>query len=336
VKAFIVDRYGSKDGLRAGEMPDPELREDEVLVQVHAAGVNPLDAKIRNGEFKLILPYRPPFVLGHDVAGVVVRVGPRVRQFKPGDQVYARPDDFRIGAFAEHIAVKEESLALKPKGLTMEEAASIPLVGLTAWQALIEKADLKKGQKVFIQAGSGGVGTFAIQLAKHLGASVATTTSTSNVELVKRLGADVVIDYKAQDFADVLRDYDVVLNSQDGKTLEKSLRVLKAGGRLISISGPPDPEFGEQIRSSWLVKLIMRFLSFGIRRKARRRNVDYSFLFMKASGIQLREITRLIESGAIRPVVDRVFLFEATNEAIAYVEKGRARGKVVVKFEVKR
>jgi NADPH:quinone reductase-like Zn-dependent oxidoreductase len=336
VKAFIVDRYGSKDGLRAGEMPDPELREDEVLVQVHAAGVNPLDAKIRNGEFKRILPYRPPFVLGHDVAGVVVRVGPRVRQFKSGDQVYARPDDFRIGAFAEHIAVKEESLALKPKGLTMEEAASIPLVGLTAWQALIEKADLKKGQKVFIQAGSGGVGTFAIQLAKHLGATVATTTSTSNVELVKRLGADVVIDYKAQDFADVLRDYDVVLNSQDGKTLEKSLRVLKAGGRLISISGPPDPEFGEQIRSSWLVKLIMRFLSFGIRRKARRRNVGYSFLFMKASGRQLREITRLIESGAIRPVVDRVFLFEATNEAIAYVEKGRARGKVVVKFEVKR
>jgi NADPH:quinone reductase-like Zn-dependent oxidoreductase len=336
VKAFIVDRYGSKDGLRAGEMPDPELREDEVLVQVHAAGVNPLDAKIRNGEFKLILPYRPPFVLGHDVAGVVVRVGPRVRQFKSGDQVYARPDDFRIGAFAEHIAVKEESLALKPKGLTMEEAASIPLVGLTAWQALIEKADLKKGQKVFIQAGSGGVGTFAIQLAKHLGASVATTTSTSNVELVKRLGANIVIDYKAQDFADVLRDYDVVLNSQDGKTLEESLRVLKAGGRLISISGPPDPEFGEQIRSSWLVKLIMRFLSFGIRRKARRRNIDYSFLFMKASGKQLREITRLIESGAIRPVVDRVFPFEATNEAIAYVEKGRARGKVVVKFEVKR
>ena len=336
MKAFIVDRYGSKDGLRAGEMPEPELHDDEVLVQVHAAGVNPLDAKIRNGEFKLILPYRPPFVLGHDVAGVVVRVGPRVRQFKPGDQVYARPDDFRIGAFAEHIAVKEESLALKPKGLTMEEAASIPLVGLTAWQALVEKADLKKGQKVLIQAGSGGVGTFAIQLAKHLGASVATTTSTSNVELVKRLGADVVIDYKAQDFADVLRDYDVVLNSQDGKTLEKSLRVLKAGGRLISISGPPDPEFGEQIRSSWLVKLIMRFLSFGIRTKARRRNVGYSFLFMKASGIQLREITRLIESGAIRPVVDRVFLFEATNEAIAYVEKGRARGKVVVKFEVKR
>jgi alcohol dehydrogenase len=336
VKAFIVDRYGSKGGLRAGELPEPELRADEVLVQVHAAGVNPLDAKIRSGAFKLILPYRPPFVLGHDLAGVVVRVGPRVRQFKPGDQVYARPDDFRIGAFAEYIAVKEESLALKPKGLTMEEAASIPLVGLTAWQALIEKASLKKGQKVFIQAGSGGVGTFAIQLAKHLGATVATTTSTANVELVKSLGADVVVDYKTQDFADVLRDYDVVLNSQDGKTLEKSLRVLKAGGKLISISGPPDPEFAEEIRSPWPVKLIMRLLSSGIRRKARRRNVSFSFLFMKASGRQLREITRLIESGVIRPVVDRVLPFEATNEAISYVEKGRARGKVVVKIEVKR
>jgi alcohol dehydrogenase len=331
VKAFIVDRYGSKDGLRAGEMPDPELREDEVLVQVHAAGVNPLDAKIRNGEFKLILPYRPPFVLGHEVAGVVVRVGPRVRHFKPGDEVYARPDDFRIGAFAEYIGVKEDSLAIKPRELSMEEAASIPMVGLTAWQALIEKADLKKGQKVFIQAGSGGVGTFAIQLAKHLGATVATTTSTANVELVKSLGADVVIDYKAQDFADVLRDYDVVLNSQDGKTLDKSLRVLKGGGKLISISGPPDPEFGKEIRSPWFVRLVMRLLSFGIRRKARRRNVAYSFLFMKASGRQLREITRLIESGVIRPVVDRVFPFESTNEAIAYVEKGRARGKVVVR-----
>lgn len=331
MKAFIVDRYGREDGLRPGEMPDPELREDEVLIQVHAAGVNPLDAKIRNGEFKLILPYRPPFILGHDVAGVVVRVGPRVQQFKPGDEVYARPDDFRIGAFAEYIGVKEDSVAIKPRELTMEEAASIPLVGLTAWQALIEKADLKKGQKVFIQAGSGGVGTFAIQLAKHLGATVATTTSTANVELVKSLGAHVVIDYKKDAFENLLRDYDAVLNSQDEKTLEKSLRVLKGGGKLISISGPPDPEFGEEIRSPWFVKLIMRLLSFRIRRKARRRNVSFSFLFMKPSGKQLREITRLIESGAIRPVVDRVFPFESTNEAMAYVEGGRAKGKVVIR-----
>ena len=195
-------------------------------------------------------------------------MGPRVRQFKPGDEVYARVDDFRIGTFAQFVPVKEASLALKPTGLTMEEAASIPLVGLTAWQALIAKAGLKKGQKVFIQAGSGGVGTFAIQLAKYLGATVATTTSRANVAFVKSLGADVVIDYKTQDFEDVLRDYDVVLNSQDGKTLEKSLRVLKSGGKLISISGPPDPEFGEERGAPGFVKLVMRLLSSGVRRRA--------------------------------------------------------------------
>ena len=332
MKAFVLEGYGKKRALRLTEVPDPELRDDEVLVQVYAAGVNLLDAKIRNGEFKLILPYRLPLILGHDVAGVVVKVGARVRLFKAGDEVYARPDDFRIGTFAEFVPVKEASLALKPMGLTMEAAASIPLVGLTAWQALVEKAKLKKGQKVFIQAGSGGVGTFAIQLAKHLGATVATTTSTANVALVKSLGADVVIDYKAQDFGDVLRDYDVVLNSQDGKTLEKSLRVLKGGGKLISISGPPDPEFGKEIAAPGFVRLVMRLLSSSVRRKARGRGIGYSFLFMKASGSQLREITALIEAGAIRPVIDRVFTFESTNEALAYVESGRAKGKVVIRI----
>src|SRR3989441_49334 len=250
MKAFVLDRYGKKGALRSADMPHPELRDDEVLVQVHAAGVNLLDSKIRNGEFKLILPYRLPLVLGHDVAGVVAKVGPRVRLFKPGDEVYARPDDFRIGTFAEYIAVKEESLAIKPEALTMEEAASIPLVGLTAWQALIEKASLKQGQKVLIHAGSGGVGTFAIQLAKHVGATVATTTSTANVDLVRSLGADIVIDYKKEDFAHVLRDYDVVLHSLDTVTLEKSLRVLKPGGQLISISGPPDAAVARSIGAS--------------------------------------------------------------------------------------
>ncbi len=333
MKAFVLERYGKNRVLRSVEMPAPELHDDEVLVEVHAAGVNLLDSKIRDGEFKLILPYRLPLIPGHDVAGVVVKAGPRVRQFKPGDEVYARTDDFRIGTFAEFVPVKEASLALKPKGLTMEEAASIPLVGLTAWQALIEKANLKKGQKVFIQAGSGGVGTFAIQLAKHLGATVATTTSTVNVGLVKSLGADVVVDYKTQDFEDVLRDYDVVLNSQDGKTLEKSLRVLKRGGKLISISGPPDPEFGKDIAAPGFVKLVMRLLSSGVRRKAQGRGIGYSFLFMKANGSQLREITRLAEAGVIRPVVDRVFPFKSTNEALAYVQAGRAKGKVVVKVK---
>jgi len=330
MKAFVLDRYGSKHALRMADMPTPQLRDDEVLVRVHAAGVNLLDSKIRKGEFKLILPYRLPLVLGHDVVGEVVKVGPRVRQFKPGDEVYARPDDFRIGAFAEFVPVKEASLALKPRDLTMEEAASIPLVALTAWQALVERAKLKKGQKVFIQAGSGGVGTIAIQLAKHLGATVATTTSAANVALVKSLGADVVIDYKTQDFEDILRDYDVVLNSQDGKTLEKSLRVLKAGGKLISISGPPDPDFAREIAAPAYLKLLMRLLSSRVRRKAAHLGVGYSFLFMKASGSQLREITRLFDAGVMRPVIDRVFPFESTNEAMAYVEAGRAKGKVVI------
>ena len=333
MKAFVLERYGKKRELKSTEMPEPELRDDEVLVEVHAAGVNLLDTKIRDGEFKLILPYRLPLVLGHDVAGVVVRVGRRVQQFRPGDEVYARPDDFRIGTFAEFVAVKEASLALKPKGVSMVEAASLPLVGLTAWQALVEKAKLKKGQKVFIQAGSGGVGTFAIQLAKRLGATVATTTSTANVALVKSLGADVVIDYKSQDFEELLQDYDVVLNSQDGKTLDKSLRVLKRGGKLISISGPPDPEFGKEIAAPGFVRLVVRLLSAGVRRKARARGIGYSFLFMRANGSQLREITRLVEAEAIRPVIDRVFPFEATNEALAYVEAGRAKGKVVIKVK---
>lgn len=331
MKAFIVERYGKKKALQQKDMPTPELRDDEVLVQVHAAGVNLIDSKIRGGEFKLILPYRTPFVLGHDVAGVVTRIGPRVRQFKVGDEVYARPDDLRIGTFAEFVAVKEGSLALKPKNLTMEEAASLPLVALTVWQALVEKAKLKKGQKVFIQAGSGGVGTFAIQLAKHLGATVATTTSTSNVAWVKNLGADLVIDYKKEDFEKILSGYDVVLNSQDNKTLVKSLSVLKAGGKLISISGPPDPAFADEIKAPWFVKQVMHALSFGIRRKAKRLGVVFSFLFMKANGSQLRQITQLLESGVIRPVVDKVFPFEATNEALAYVESGRAKGKVVIK-----
>src|SRR5438105_5959547 len=331
IRACLLDPYGSADHVRAGDTPDPELREDDVLVQVHAAGVNLLDSKIRNGEFKRILPYRLPLILGHDVAGVVVRVGPRVRRFKPGDEVYARPADGRIGTFAEFIAIKEDDVAIKPKALTMEEAASIPLVGLTAWQVLIERANLKRGQKVLIHAGSGGVGTLAIQLAKHVGAVVATTTSTANLDWVKALGADIVIDYHKDDFATILRDYDVVLNSLGGEVLEKSLRVLKPGGKLISISGPPDPDFAKDMGSSWMLRQFMRLLSYRIRKKARRHRVRYSFLFMRANGDQLREIGRLIDSGIIRPVVDRVFPFESTNEAMAYLERGRAKGKVVVR-----
>ena len=331
MKAFAIDRYMSKEGMRARETPVPEMGNNDVLVEIHAAGVNPLDAKIRDGEFKLILPYQLPLTLGNDLAGVVVQVGSRVRRFKVGDEVYGRPDKDRIGTFAECIAVNEDDLALKPKALTMEEAASIPLVGLTAWQALVETAKLKAGQKVLIHAGSGGVGTFAIQLAKHLGATVATTTSTANVEWMKSVGADIVVDYKKENFEKVLNGYDVVLNSLGKDTLEKSLRVLKPGGRLISISGPPDLDFAKELGLSWVLRQVMRLLSYGIRMKAKRYRVSYSFLFMRANGAQLREIAFLIDSKIIRPVVDRVFPFELTREALAYVETGRAKGKVVVK-----
>ncbi|WP_329361058.1 NADP-dependent oxidoreductase [Streptomyces sp. NBC_01483] len=334
MRAFTVNRYGKTgNDLQAADVPRPAMGEHDVLVEVHAAGVNVLDAKIRDGEFKLILPYRLPLILGNDVAGVVVRVGARVRKFKPGDEVYARPDKGRIGTFAEFIAIHEHDLAAKPKHLTMTEAASVPLVGLTAWQALIEIAGLKKGQKVFIHAGSGGVGTFAIQLAKHLGATVATTTSAGNIDLVTSLGADVVIDYRQDDFETVLHDYDVVVNSLDDATLMKSLRVLKPGGKLISISGPPDPSFAREIGKPWILRPVMRVLSHRIRKAAKRRGISYSFLFMRASGDQLREITSLIDSGIIRPVMDRVFPFESTNEAMAYVEKGRTKGKVVIKVK---
>ena len=325
MKAFVLDRYGSSDNVRAREMPDPDVGENDVLVQVHATGVNLLDSKIRDGEFKLILPYRLPIILGNDVAGVVLRVGSRVRRFEPGDEVYARPGKDRIGTFAELISIKEDDLALKPKQLTMEEAASVPLVGLTAWQALIERANLEKGQQVLIHAGSGGVGTFAIQLAKHVGATVATTTSTANIDLVKRLGADVVVDYRKDDFERILHDYDVILNSLNEETLKKSLRVLRPGGKLISISGPPDPDFAREIGSSWILRPATRVLSYRIRRAAKRRHVSYSFLFMRANGDQLRELTSLIDSEVIHPVMDRVFPFESTKEAMAYVETGRGK-----------
>jgi len=330
MKAFILDGYTKTGALRFGEMPEPAVRDNDVLVQVHAASINVLDSKIRNGEFKFLLPYRLPLILGNDVAGIVVRVGSGVRRFKVGDEVYARPDTLRIGTFAELIAINEDAVAHKPKALSMEEAASIPLVALTAWQVLVERANLRKGQKVLIHAGSGGVGTIAIQLAKHLGAHVATTTSAANADWVKRLGADVVIDYGKDDFEKVLQGYDVVLNSLGADVLEKSLRVLKPGGKLISISGPPDPAFAKDIGASWFLKQVVRLLSYRIRKKANRSGVSYSFLFMKASGDQLREIGSLIDAGAIRPVVDKVFPFASTNEAMAYVDKGRAKGKVIV------
>lgn len=332
MKAFLINKY-TKGGLQLADVSVPKIKDNEVLVEIYASGLNLLDSKIKTGEFKLILPYKMPLILGHDLAGIVKEVGKNVKKYKVGDEVYSRPADFHIGTFAEYIAVREEDLAPKPTNLSMEESASLPLVALTAWQALVEVGQIKKGKKVFIQAGSGGVGTIAIQLAKHLGATVATTASTKSFDFLKKLGADVLIDYKTQDFEAILKDYDLVLNSQDNKTLEKSLHILKKGGKVISISGPPTPEFAEDINANWLVKTVTRFLSFGIKKKAKKLDVDYTFLFMLSDGKQLTEITKLIESGIIKPVVDKVFPFEETNKALEYIESGRAKGKVVIKIK---
>ena len=333
MKAFTISRYSKTDALELTDVSVPIVLDNDVLVEIHAASVNLLDSKIKSGEFKLFLPYKFPLILGHDVAGVVVKVGANVHRFRVGDAVYARPADHRVGTFAEFIAIHENDVARKPNNISMKEAASIPLVGLTAWQALVEKAKLKKGQKVFIQAGSGGVGTFAIQLAKHLGATVATTASAANADWLRGLGADVVIDYKTQDFETLLSGYDLVLNSQDTKTLHKSLSTLKAGGQLISISGPPDAQFASDAGLPWLLKGVMGLLSYKIRKEAQQRQIAYAFLFMKAQGKQLEKITELIESGAIAPVVDKVFPFDQTNQALAYVESGRAKGKVIIKVK---
>ena len=333
MKAFTINKYSKNEGLQLAEVPEPEVKDNDVLVEVHAAGVNLLDSKIKTGEFKLILPYKLPLILGHDVAGVITKVGKNIKKFKVGDEVYARTADHRIGTFAEFISIDERDVALKPRNISMEEAASIPLVALTAWQVLVERAQIKKGQEVFIQAGSGGVGTIAIQLAKYLGATVATTASAKSFDLLNDLGADVIIDYKNSDFENRLSNYDVVLNSQDQKTLEKSLKILKSGGKLISISGPPTPDFAKEIKAPWFVKIILSLISSGIRKKAKNKNVDYSFLFMKANGQQLSEITSLIEAKVIKPVIDKIFPFDKTSEALLYVESGRAKGKVVIKIK---
>jgi alcohol dehydrogenase len=332
MQAFVVERYGNNEGVRAIELPEPAVGERDVLVRIHAASVNPVDFKIREGKLKPVLRYRLPFVLGSDLAGEVVRVGARVRDFKPGDAVYGRANKMRIGTFAEYIAISEDDIALKPDSLDMVAAAAIPLAGLTAWQAFVDQYKLRRGQRVLIHAGSGGVGTLAIQIAKHLGAFVATTTSTANVGWVKSLGADEVIDYRKQDFARELSGYDLVLDTLGGEALEKSFDVLKPGGTIISISGPPDPAFAKEIGANFVVSLAMRLLSRKVRQLAERRRMHYSFFFMRPSGKQLRKLAALVDAHELRPIVDRVFPFEETKAALDYVEAGHAKGKVVVRM----
>jgi NADPH:quinone reductase-like Zn-dependent oxidoreductase len=328
MKAFVVEKYGKK-GLRAAHVPEPVVGPRDVLVRVSAASINPLDKMVRDGEFKLLLRYKTPFVLGHDFAGVVARVGAEARDYKAGDEVYARPRDLRIGAFAEYIAVDRADIALKPASLTMEESAAIPLVALAAWQALVDLAQVKPGQKVLVHAGAGGLGSTVVQLARHLGAYVATTANGKDADRLRSLGADDVIDYTEADFAELLSGYDVVLDSLGGDILAKSLTVLKPGGMAISVVGPPDAAFAEQVGRP-LLKPVMALMSRKVRARARKLGVRYSFFFMRADGAQLRTLAALYDAGILRPVLDRTFPFDQTLDAVEYVEQGRAKGKIVV------
>lgn len=328
MKAYVVKHYG-KDGLQAADIPTPQVGPRDVLVDVRAAGVNPLDKMIRDGEFKLFLRYKRPFALGHDLAGVITKVGPDVSEFKVGDEVYSRPRDLRIGTFAETLAVNSDDVALKPVSLSFEQAAAVPLVALTAWQALVVVADVQPGQKVLAHAGAGGLGSTVIQVAKYLGAYVATTANGRDAEALLALGADEVIDYTTTDFAEVLSNYDVVLDSLGPASLQKSLTVLKRGGLAISVVGPPEPSLADQL-GQLLLKPVMALTSRKIRREAKRLGVRYASVLMQANGAQLKTLAALYDNGTLRPVLDRTFDFDQTLDAVAYVEQGKARGKVVI------
>jgi NADPH:quinone reductase-like Zn-dependent oxidoreductase len=328
MKAFVVSKYG-KDGLHSAEMPQPSVGPRDVLVEVRAASINPLDKMVRDGEFKQLIKYKRPFILGHDVSGVVAEVGSEVRGFAIGDEVFARPRDLRIGTFAEFIAIDADDVALKPRSLSFAEAAAVPLVALAAWQALSDLAHVAPGQKVLVHAGAGGLGSTVIQFAKHLGAYVATTAHAKDIQKVRSLGADEVIDYTDRDFAEVLTGYDVVIDSLGAASLEKSLTVLKPGGLAISVVGPPDPGFAEQLGQP-LLKPVMAVMSRKIRKLAKKLGVRYSFFFMCADGAELKLLADLYDNGTLRPVLDKTFPFDQTLEAMAYVEQGKANGKIVV------
>ena len=333
MKAFVVDSYG-EDGLRATDIPEPTLGRRDVLVRVSAASINPLDKMTRNGELKRLIKRKPPFVLGHDMAGVVTEVGADVRDLEVGDEVYGRPRDLRIGTFAELLAIDQDDVAPKPDSLTLQEAAAVPLVALAAWQLLVDRAHLQPGQKVLVHAGAGGLGSTVIQLAKHLGATVATTTGSDTEALVRDLGADIVVDYSRQDFSRMLSDYDLVIDSVGGQNLEKSLTVLKRGGLAIGVAGPPDPGFAKQLGAPSILGLVMSLLSRKVRTQAKAVGVRYEFFFMHASGSQLRELSALYDAGVLRPLIDKTFPFARTPEAMAYVEQGHTKaGKVVVTMQ---
>lgn len=309
-----------------------KMRQTAKKEEIHAASINPIDFKIRDGKVKLLIKYKMPLILGNDFSGIVVKVGRKVTRFNVGDEIYARPRKSNIGTFAEYISIHENDIALKPKNLSFEEAASIPLIGLTSYQALHDVLKLQKGQKILIQAGAGGVGTFAIQLAKLMGATVATNASDAGANLVKSLGADKIINYKKEKFEDILENYDAVFDTLGGKILEKSFDIIKEGGKIISVSGIPNARFAKEYGSGFFKRLLFSAVSHKLTTLEKKHHVQYIFLFMKPSGDQLRIIANFIESGNIIPVIDRVFSFEDAQKAMEYAESGRAKGKIILKI----
>ena len=332
MQALQLKQYGGLDHVAFAELPRPTPGPGELLVRVHAVGLNPIDNLIPRGDFKPILKLRLPATVGSDLAGVVAEVGSGVTRFKVGDAVYASIFDTPHGSLAEFAIVPEQAAALKPASLDFVQAASIPMVGLTAWQAMHERMQLRPGPPVFIPAGSGGIGTFAIQLARHLGARVGTTTSTANVALVRSLGADEVVDYTQQPFEDVLRDYDAVLGTVRGDGLEKALRIVKPGSRVVSLVGPPDAAFARARGMHFMLTLVFGLLSRKIIGLAKRRGARYAFHFVRPDGGQLAQLAALLDAGSIHPVIDMVFPFAEAKGALAYLARGRARGKVVVRL----
>lgn len=333
MQALTFKRYGKSPEIGFSELPVPVLQPDELLVEVHAAGLNPIDNMIPTGMFKPVMKFQLPATIGSDLAGVVVEVGSQVTRFKKGDAVFASLFDLGTGSLAEFAVVPERVAAIKPENLDFVQAASIPMVGLTSWQALKDRANVQKGQKVFIPAGAGGIGSFAIQLAKYFGAKVGTTTSTGNVQLVSSLGADEVVDYKKHQFEITLHGYDMVLGTLRGDEIERSINILKPGAKIVSLVGPLDVAFASARRLNFILKVVFGLMSRKIMRLAAKREVSYSFLFVRPDGGQLSEIGALLNAERIRPVIDKVFPFGEAKEALEYLAQGRAKGKIVVKIK---
>lgn len=332
MQAMTIEKYG-KTPLQLNEMPFPSMQEDEVLVKIHAASINPVDFKIRDGGgIRLFFNYKMPLILGNDFSGEVIDIGSKVTKFKVGDKVYGRPRKSKIGTFAEYIAVDHTELALMPDNLSFEEAASIPLVGLTSYQALNDRLSLKEGDKVFIPGGSGGIGTFAIQLAKNMGLYVATTASEKGYALAESMGADEIINYKTTDFSAVLKDYDAVFDTMGKKNLEDAFKILKKKGKIASVNGSPNINTGKEHGFGPFKKLLLKIASRKITKLSKKYDVDYEFFFMKSKGDQLEIINEYLEAGKIMPVIDKVFDFKDAQKALEYSESGRAKGKIILKM----